>query len=407
MSPLFLLALQTPAPAPLDLRQPPAVTERTRIELTPKLDGRIEDEEWDPLVLSGEVKTYLQWEPGALHVAAATAAGRDLLVSVDPDGDGWLVGANNLEARIGLRDGKPFVKLRILDATNVSGPTYREIAGLEAASTAVVGADGTIEATLGDPGLGLLPLKGGKLAIRVDMVPSTDAPLAPNEPRALAPLMFADVRDAALPAGLKTKVDFNDIATTPGETATVRFAFSGTPMPRRVALRTEGLGREATSAMELPFPETRKGVARVEYKTRIQPEATLGYRVARATLTGADGVPSVVQASFRVAPLADVMLNDTTLKPSAQDRSIKVGFTVFGNSSKRLSGRTTISVAGGGYRVLNGDESQKVGLFEPRRGLPRSFGLFVPANARGTVPIRFSMEMGGRKFEIVRYLTIY
>ena len=332
--------------------------------------------------------------------------GQDLLVSVDPGGDGWLVGRDNLQARIGVRDGKPVIDIELLDATNVTGPTYRSIAGMAAASRVAIGPDGTIEASIVDPGLGLLPTKPGKLAVRIDPIaPEIPTPAA-NVPRTLTGLTLVDERDAGFPSGFKVKTDFNDIATIPGETATVRFAFSGTPMPKRVALRTEGLGREATSAMELPFPESRKGVARVEYKTRVQPDATLGYRVARATLTGADGVPSVVQASFRVAPLADVVLNDTTLKPSTQDRSIKVGFTVFGNSSKRLSGHTTISVAGGGYRVLNGDESQKVGLFEPRRGLPRSFGLFVPANARGTVPIRFGMEIGGKKFEIVRYLTI-
>lgn len=403
MSPLLLLALQ--APAPLDLRTAPVVAEPTRIELTPKLDGKIEDEEWDAFGTSGDVKTYLQWEPGALHVAGATAAGRDLLVSIDPGGDGWLVGANNLEARIGLRDGKPFVKLRVLDATNVAGPTYREIPDLEAASSAVVGPDGTIEATIGDPGLGLLPLKGGKLAVRIDAIPSAEPSPAANEPRALAPLVLADDRAAALPTGLSVKTDFNDIAAVPGETAQVRFTFTGTPLPRRIALRTEGLGREATSAVELPFPSAGKHGTSVEYKTGVAPDASLGYRIARATLTGGDGVPSVVQASYRIAPLADIVINDTHLKSSAQDRSLKVGFLVFGNSSRRLSGRATITVPGG-YRVLNGDETQKITLFEPRRGLPKSFGLFVPANSKGTVPVRVAMELNGKKFDVVRYVTI-
>lgn len=407
MSPLLLFAFQTPVPAPvaLDLRQAPAVAEPTRIELTPRLDGKIEDEEWDALGASGDVKTYLQWEPGALHVAGAAMAGKDLLVSVDPGGDGWLVGSDNLEARIGVKDGKPFVRLRILDATNVAGPTYREIPGMEAASAVAVGPDGTIEATIGDPGLGLLPLKGAKLAIRVDAIPSGDPALAANEPRALTPLLLADTRSAALPTGLGVKTDFNDIPAVPGETAQVRFAFTGAPMPKRIALRTEGLGREATSATELPFPSAGKRGVSVEYKTGIAPDASLGYRVTRATLTGSDGVPSVVQASYRIAPLVDIVLNEPHLKPSAQDRSLKIGYTAFGNSSRRLSGRATISVPGG-YRILNGEESQKITLFEPRRGLPKSFGLFIPANARGTVPIRFAMEINGKKLEAVRYVTI-
>lgn len=409
MSPLLLLALQTPAapatPAAVDLRQAPTVVESTRLELTPRLDGRIEDEEWDPLGTSGDVKTYLQWEPGAIHVAAAAALGKDLLVSIDPGADGWLVGATNLEARIGQREGKPFVKLRILDATNVAGPAYREIPNLEAASGVAIGADGTIEATIADPGLGLLPTKEGKLAIRVDVVPSDAPSPAPNEPRTLVPLNLADWRASALPSGLKPKVDFNDIATVPGEGTTIRFGFSGPAMPKRIAIRSEGLAREATSATELPFPAAGKKGASVDYRTGVQPEATIGYRIARATVTGADGVPGLVQASYRIAPLVDVSLNDPHLKPSDTDRSIRVGYLATGNSHGRLSGRTSISVPGG-FRVLNGDDVQKLTLFEPRRGLPKSFGLFIPAKSLGTVPVHFAMEINGKKFDVVRYLTI-
>ncbi len=405
MSPLLLLALQTPAPSTIDLRQPPIIAETTRLELTPRLDGRIEEEEWDPLGTSGDVKTYFQWEPGALHVAAAAAMGKDLLVSIDPGADGWLVGATNLEARIGQRDGKPFIKLRILDATNVAGPVYREIPNLEAASSAAIGADGTIEATIADPGLGLLPTKGGKLAVRVDVVAATDASPAANEPRALASLLLSDSRTTALPGALKSKVDFNDIATIPGENATVRFGFTGTPMPKRIAIRSEGLAREATSATELPFPGGGKKGTSVEYRTGVQADASVGYRIARATVTGADGVPGVVQASYRIAPLVDVDLNDAHLRPSDSDRSIRVGYLVTGNSRGRLQGRTTISVPGG-YRVLNGDDAQKITLFEPRRGLPKSFGLFIPAKSQGTVPVHFAMEINGKKFDVVRYLTI-
>ena len=407
MSPLLLAFLQTSGtePTPIDLRQAPTVVETKRLRLTPVIDGRLAEEEWDEFGTSEGVKTYLQWEPNAIHVAAGAAAGKDLLLSLDLDGDGWLVGKDNLEARIGTRNGKPFVRLRLLDATAVAGPTYREIPNIEAASTVMIGADGTIEATVGDPGLGLLPKSDAKVAARLDAIPSDRMDVPSNEPRTLASLTFGDVRDAGLPAGLKVKVDFNDIAAIPGETATVRYSFSGEPMPRRIALRSEGLAREATSAIEMPFPVADKRGASVEYKTLIAPSAIEGYRIARATLTDADGIASIVQASYRIAPLVDVVMNDPHLKPSDQDRSIKVGYTVFGNSKGRLSGKATLSVPGG-YRILNGDEAQKITLFEPRRGLPKGFGLFVPANSSGTVPIRFAMEIGGKKFDVVRYLTI-
>ena len=407
MSPLLLAFLQTPGiePATIDLRQPPSVAETKRLEITPEIDGRIAEEEWDEFGLSEGVKTYLQWEPGMIHIAAAMAQGKDLLLSLDLSGDGWLVGKDNLEARVGVRDGKPFVKLRLLDATAVAGPTYREIPNSEAASRAVVGADGTIEATIGDPGLRLLPKQNAKIAARLDVIGSDLPDFAANAPRSLAALSFADVRDAGLPGGLKVKVDFNDIPTIPGETATVRYSFTGEPMPRRIALRSEGAAQEMTSMIEMPFPVADKKGVSVEYKTTVAPSASVGYRLARATLTDADGIASVVQASYRIAPLVDVVMNDPHLKPSDLDRSVKVGYTVFGNSRGRLSGKATLT-APGGYRILNGDEAQKITLYEPRRGLPKGFGLFVPANSVGTVPIRFDVEIEGKKFAVVRYLTI-
>ncbi len=416
MSPLLLLLFQdptlpqtalpqTPAQAALDLRQAPLVAETNRIRLTPKIDGRIEEEEWDPLGGSGEVKTFLQWEPGTIHVAASGAAGKDLLLSVDPDGDGWLVGSNNLEARIGVRDGKPFVKLRLLDATNVAGPTYREIPNLEVASSVAVGPDGTIEASIVDPGLGLLPLKDGRFAARIDVIRADEPSLPANEPRALAPLTLSRERAAALSAGLKAKVDFNDIPVVPGDGLAIRFSLSGDALPKRIALRTEGLGREATSASEAPIIPNGKKSVRIEYKTGVQPGASLGYRIARATLTGADGVPSIVQASYRIAPPADVTLNETRLRTSDKDRSLRLGYTIFGNTRRSLSGKVDLS-APQGYRILNGDDTQTLRRFEPRLGLPESFGLFVPANARGTVPIRFSFEIEKKRFEIVRFVTI-
>ncbi len=409
MSPLLLLVLQQPTtpatPAPLDLRQAPVVAETNRIRLSPQIDGKIEDEEWDAFATSGDTKTFLQWEPGVIHIAASGAMGKDLLVSIDPDSDGWLVGKNNLEARIGLRDGKPTIKLRILDATNVAGPTYREIDNLEAPSKVAIGADGTIEVSIVDPGLDLLPEKGGKLSARVDVIP-TDAPALPaNEPRALTPLDLQTFRAAALPAGLKTKADFTDVPAVPGGDLSLRFGFSGDTMPKRIAMRSEGFAKDATSAFELPFPTAGKKGVNVEYKTKIQPEATTGYRIARATITGTDGVPAILQASYRIAPTVDIALKDKHLNISDKDRSIKVGFQIRGNSGRRISADTIISVPSP-YRVLNGDDTQKILLAEPRLPLSKSFGLFIPTNSKGTVPVTFTLTLGKSKVEIVKYVTI-
>ena len=121
--------------------------------------------------------------------------------------------------------------------------------------------------------------------------------------------------------------------------------------------------------------------------------------------TAASLVPVMLIVTDVAVPSADVTLNETRLRTSDKDRSLRLGYTIFGNTRRSLSGKVDLSVPQG-YRILNGDDTQTLRRFEPRLGLPESFGLFVPANARGTVPIRFTFEIEKKKFEIVRFVTI-
>src|SRR4051812_13139307 len=77
MAHIFLLALasislghqQAPqVPQPFIDRED--IADLTRLALTPKLDGKIDTEEWDPFVQSNGMDTYFQWEPGKLYLAA-------------------------------------------------------------------------------------------------------------------------------------------------------------------------------------------------------------------------------------------------------------------------------------------------------------------------------------------------
>lgn len=414
MVPLLLLHFQeptTPAPAPttppavVDLRQAPTIAEPTRLKLTPVLDGKLAEEEWDPFGESNGSKTFLQWEPRVLYVAATATTGKDLVVSIDPDSDGWLVGKNNLEARVTVKDGKPVVTVHFLDATNVAGPVWREVPGLSEASKAAIGTDGTIELAIVDPGLDLLPKKEGKLAARVDLVPTGSTFGEPNALRALAPLKAEDVRATALPSGLKAKVDGNERSAIPGEEAQIHFEFEGAPLPRRFAVRTEGLGRDATNANEVPLPAKAKESIGLDYRTGIAQDAPIGYRIARATITGADGVAAIVQASYRFAPLIDLELNDNRLKVSDKDRSVHLGFVAIGNTNRRVDGNVTIT-APQNFRIPNGDDTQRLYLAEPRLPLRKGFDLFIPANATGVFPIVFSAKFGKQTVETVRYIVI-
>src|SRR4051794_27770199 len=90
-----------------------AVAESNRIAVTPKINGKLDEEEWDPLASDAATKTFFQWEPGRLHAAAAVPNGEDMVVSIDARGNGWLIGSDNLEIRVGSKDGKTTFAARL------------------------------------------------------------------------------------------------------------------------------------------------------------------------------------------------------------------------------------------------------------------------------------------------------
>src|SRR5690242_14981297 len=109
--------------------QPLEVAQPVRLQLTPNLDGKIDREEWDALGSN----TYLQWEPGRVYAAAQMPAGKALVFSIDGKGDGWLVGRDNIEYRVTVKDGHAVVTARELDATAVKEPVWRDRLDLAAA----------------------------------------------------------------------------------------------------------------------------------------------------------------------------------------------------------------------------------------------------------------------------------
>src|SRR5258706_9110170 len=93
----LLLALAQPVSSPFSA--PLSVAEPDRLALTPKLDGKIDPEEWDELT-SQSAPTYLQWQPGAIHAAATLAKDQVMVVSLDLSNNGWLQGKDNVDVRV-------------------------------------------------------------------------------------------------------------------------------------------------------------------------------------------------------------------------------------------------------------------------------------------------------------------
>lgn len=402
MIPLLLLAV---AGVPQDFAKPMDVVQPLRIELTPTLDGKIEPEEWDPLTPG----TYLQWEPGTLYVAGSAPVGKDLVLSLDASGDGWLVGDDNYEFRISFTDGKANLSIRQLDATAVKQPVWRERKDFEMASSAVATADGdliSMEGAFADAGLGLLPLNPQTMRLRVDLVDA--GPVETYLPRLCQELSLVDFRPVGLPRDMRAGVGAGTRAVVPGEDIKLRLTFNGTDAmgAKSVQMRTLGPAGAQTNRMSLMFPKfDRKGRAFIDYATPIDPGATAGWRVMRATIDFADGPTGLVETSYWIAPFFHFTIPEASTRVSLRKGVLRVAY-VFELDSMRSSKGTIRIEPPAGWKVTRGDGDGFASVGGQTRHL-RVVEFKVPEGTHGTFPIRFTGETADRKTTQTCYFTIH
>jgi hypothetical protein len=408
---VFILSLQDAvAPVAPSFSVAPVVASPDRLAMTPKIDGSISSEEWDPFSSVAGVSSFVQWEPGKLHFAGKVPKGSDLLISVDFGRDGWLVGRNNYEFRIGMRDGQPFTLGRLSDGTDVNGPRWVDLPGLAAASVVAATSDSvstTYEATFADPGMGIYPTEPGeRIALRCDAVPSGSAPIEAYVPRVLAPVKLGFTRDAGLPESVKYAPEGQGIHIYPGQAGKVRLTFQGKQGVKldTLSLRTEGEGRAVTNQLTTPFPLLdNKGRAFVDYNTNVAPTATEGWRVLRGELSSSDGVPGILETSYRISPLVDCDLIRTDLRTQDVDRSERIGFYVESNSLKNVFGKVTVEVPEP-FRSLNGNV--KTFSLSQKGKMRRAFDIYVPAKIDGSFAIVFHIEAGNVRYDQIGYITV-
>ncbi|MBS1719795.1 MAG: hypothetical protein JST35_05040 [Armatimonadetes bacterium] len=399
------------APAqPNPLVIPPIFAEPKRMALTPIIDGKLDPEEWDELISAGGMTGYLQWEPGKLHVAGRIPAGMDLVVSMDQKSDGWLVGNDNVEFRFKMVGGRPTLVARDLDATRKEGPTFIENPGFNASSSIAASADGTfIEATLVDPGTDSLIVTGNsKPSFRLDVVPSESPNLDAFLPRTLARVEYVFNRSTALPAGLVWNSDGYGRVALPGDRLRVKYGFRGTDQlaVKRIQLRGEGWLRDSVNLVEKPFPMfTEKKRTGVDFDSAVDARSNEGWGVLRATLQFANGPDAILQNSVRVAPLVDLELVPNEIKAQSEPHVRKMAFYIRSNSPRMLRGSFQVALPAN-FEAKTGYEGDFT-IGTSRGSARRVIGFVVPKEGSGTYPIKFTIFVGPKKFEVTRYFTVF
>ncbi|MCW5939143.1 MAG: hypothetical protein KF884_03605 [Fimbriimonadaceae bacterium] len=392
-----------------DLGDRPRGVHPVRLALTPLLDGRLEDEEWEPLSSTDEARTFFQWEPGSLYWAVRAPLGQDVVVSVDESGDGWLVGSDGWEFRIAYADNKPVLSARRLDATEPEGPAWVPVSVPPEALRMAVGIEGEdwILESQWIPFEPVAPAAGRKMGVRIDTVP-TGSDLGPAYlPRALSFVSLQMDQGRNLPIGFSWRPEYMVRSVPVEDRFKVRFRFvrEGEVRFDQIEYRPEGLAAKEMTAGRLPFPEwNQKGQASNVYESAISGSARPGYRILRSTLTH-NGAATELRSSFRIAELVDFDVNlPKSLPLSPEARIIRGSVDVRSNGMKRVDGKFSFSVHPD-WTVTRGRQTD-FSIYHSRGVRKVPLEIIVPKDTMGVFPLMFQAVIGDKTVSRTIYLPV-
>ena len=386
-----------------------------RLAITPKIDGKIDPEEWDPFSSDNGVNTYFEWEPRKLHFAAEhVPIGQDLIISIDGHGDSWLVGRDNLEVRVHWNGNDATVTERVLDNTPVSGPEWVDASNFRATTEFASTTDATghtVEVSITDPSTGSFPDSPGKtVGIRFDTIPEGTAPAEPLLPRVMTPTHLQLARGVDVPSGLTWRPEIqqrHQESIVPGEGGKIRLTFNGNDELnlKRVDMRTEGLAQNDTTATGVPFPKfDKKGRAFVDYRTTVTNDASLGYRVMKATVVDSQGKNTVLETSYEIAPIVSFDFHNKPIIASSEPQVVQFTTILESHTQNRVDGIFRIQVPEG-WKVKDGDE-QRFMIYDSRGTHRLQFKIMVPGGYKGTAPIKLITDFNGKHSEDTEYIVV-
>ncbi len=387
----------------------PQVPDPLRLAITPAIDGVLADQEWDHLMDTEAGPVYFQWEPGKLYWAAKPAAGNDVIVSLDLNGDGWLVGNDNYEIRISTHGDLSTTGIRQLDATDRNGPVWiTPRLGSHAITT--IAKPGTenwaVEGSFNTEGL--LEIKeDSRVGVRVDIMPSSFDSGPSYLPRNMAFLRLRFDKSVNLFSGLVWRPSISNRNVARFDPLKFKFNFTleqDCPTLQQIDVIGEGYARDAISQMTKPFPEPdRRSNASVDYQSGIQPDSPSGYRVLRATLLAADGRMAVIRTSFRIADLIDFEWDlPRQIRYSQESQVVRTTVTLRSQATGRIDGNFDY-VLPDEWSARRG-QSQGFLIYYPRGNAKITVEFMIPGGASGTFPVTLKARIG--ETELSRTMTV-
>lgn len=383
-----------------------------RLALTPILDGVVSDQEWELLNDTINGPTFFQWEPDQYYWAAKPKHGTDVVLSLDANADGWLVGNDNLEIRASLQNGQVRVTVRQLDATDRNGPVWSQPEIFQEAlkiasknSADYWNFEGSFNPIL----FGHTPELDTRLGVRVDCVPA-GSDLGPSYlPRKLAYVRLRYDMSESLYSGFSWKPEIRNRIIARYDPFKFRFNFVSTPEAptiRTIDVFGEGFARTSLETITLPFPQPDdKGRSLVDFESEIDPDVVGGYRIIRAILTDVSGQTSTIRTSVKISELIefDVFL-PRNLRLSSEDQEVKGHVTIRSRANGRVQGSFDYWLPTL-WTPMKGKDSDFL-IYHSRGNQKIPVQFTIPAGTSGVFPITCSAKIGDRTIAKTTYIPV-
>ncbi len=400
-----------PAPPAAPAAAPPPVQPDTDIfRRTPKVDGVIEDGEWDAFYTYSfdglDVTTYADWDGENLYVAAKSNKPVDILAVLDARADGWYNGDDNYEF-LAMRDGSS-VKALInrYDSKRTRTPAAAAVSPEEAALVTMKGgsdSSGAWGVEMRIPA-GLIPrfkaAEGRKIGLLLSVKTAAEdngwiLSGSPGDTRecTLVSKKFASLKP------LNLGFDLLDARVARGEEIVGKFHLTNAGVDtldlRSFVLAGEGKGSDYLSSLKIRLEglPPKKHISH-EIRSVIPSDMPLGSWALGAEVKSVDGKMGAALVSFEVVEPFSVALRlpDKPVPTSAKD--VTIGVVITNNMRREVRGQANILLPAGWELWKN--ESKREFRASGEGLTTVSYKCKPPLGALSEVPVKVDVTINGK-----------
>lgn len=377
---------------------------------TPKIDGVVEDGEWDTFYTSKsgdwEITTFANWDSANLYVAAKSNKPIDLLALLDANADGWYNGEDNYEFRAvrGAGDSLKFDVNRY-DSRRTKTPAASPVTEAEAALVEMKSgtSNGMTSIELRIPADLVRKFKlsdGRKTGLLISARTGSDEAswIASGSPGDAKESTLVSKKIASLKP-LELGFDLRDLKIARGEELVGKFHLANmgadTVDVRSFVVAGEGKAGDYLSSEKVRMEglATKKHVGH-DINSIIPTDMPLGSWAIGAEVRSADGKLGGALVSFEVVEPFQIALRLPNEPVKTTVKDVTVGIVITNNMRRNLRGETQITLPAGWE--LWKDNNKREFSVSGESLTTVTFKTKPPLGALGDIPVKVEVTINGK-----------